>query len=81
MSVNSRLNAIKIIDQRKTFYWQKIPESSWARKEIVEIDILVTSRNCDRKNHAIYQNNEYTSLQKKEVKPVEQVQMKNIEKT
>ena len=50
MSVISRLTKIiKIIGQRKTFYRQKIPESSSARKETVDIDILVTSRNGDRK--------------------------------
>ena len=40
------------------------------------IDILVTSRNGDI-NHAIYQNNEKTSFEKKELEPVEPVQ-KNI---
>ena len=49
MSVNSRLNTIEIIDQRNTFYRQGIPESSCAREETVDIDILVTSRNGDRK--------------------------------
>ena len=49
MSVNSRLKATKIIGQRKAFYRQRIPEFSCARKETVDIDILVTSRNCDRK--------------------------------
>ena len=39
MSVNSRLKATKIIGQRKTLYRQRIPESSCARKEIVDIDI------------------------------------------
>ena len=48
-SVNSRLKAIHIIDQRKAFYRQRIPESSCVRKETVDIDILVTSRNSDRK--------------------------------
>ena len=38
-----------IIGQRKTFYRQRIPKSSDARKETVEIDILVTSRNGERK--------------------------------
>ena len=57
MSVNSRLRATKIIGQRKTFYRQRIPDSTCARKETVDIDVLVTSRNGD-KNHAIYQNNE-----------------------
>ena len=49
MSVNSRFKATKIIGQRKAFYRQRIPESSSARKETVDIDILVTSRNGDRK--------------------------------
>ena len=44
-SVNSRLKAIKIIGQTKAFYRQRIPESSCARKENIDIDILVTSRN------------------------------------
>ena len=49
MSVNSRLKATKIIDQRKAFYRLRIPEFSCAREEIVDIDILVASRNSDRK--------------------------------
>ena len=49
MSVNSKLKATKIIGQRKAFYRQRIPEFSCARKETVDIDILVTSRNGDRK--------------------------------
>ena len=57
MSVSSRCKATKIIGQRKTFYRQRIPDSTCARKETVDIDVLVTSRNGD-KNHAIYQNNE-----------------------
>ena len=47
MAVNSRLKATKIIDPRKTFYRQRIPEPSCARKETVDIDILLTSRNGD----------------------------------
>ena len=39
----------KIIGQRKAFYRQRIPESSFVRKETVDIDILVTSRNGDKK--------------------------------
>ena len=49
MSVNSRLKATQIISQRKAFYRQKNPESSCARKETVDKDILVTSWNGDRK--------------------------------
>ena len=48
MSVNSRLKATKIIGQRKAFYRERILESSCA-KETVDIGILVTSRNSDRK--------------------------------
>ena len=47
MSVNSRLKATTIIGQRKALYRQRIPEPSCARKEIVDKDILVTSRNGD----------------------------------
>ena len=49
MSVNSGLQATKIIGQRKAFYRQRIPEFSCARKETVDIDILVTSRNGQEK--------------------------------
>ena len=57
MSVNSRLKVIKIIGQRKAFLGQRIPESNCARKETVDIYIFETSRNGDKKNHAIDQNN------------------------
>ena len=49
MSVNFGLKATKIRGQRKAFYRQRIPEFSRARKGTVDIDILVTSRNGDRK--------------------------------
>ena len=49
MSVNSTLKATNIIDQRKAFYRQRIPESSCARKETVDIDIPVTSTNGQTK--------------------------------
>ena len=49
MSVNSGLKVTKIIGQRKPFYRQRIPEFSCVRKETVDTDILVTSRNGDRK--------------------------------
>ena len=77
MSVNSRLKATKIIGQRKTFYRQRIQESSCARKETADIGILATSRNGHRK---IIQSIRITSrpnLRKKEVEPVEPV-LKNI---
>ena len=57
MSVNSRLKATKIIGQRKAFYRQRIPEFSCARKETVDIDILVTFRNSDRKIMKFIKNN------------------------
>ena len=49
MSVNSGLKATQMIGQRKAFYRQRIPEFCCARKETVDTDILVTSRNGDRK--------------------------------
>ena len=49
MSVNSRIKVTKIIGQRKALYRQRILESSCARKEAVDIDVLVTSRNGGRK--------------------------------
>ena len=49
MSVNSGLKATKIIGHRKGFYRQTIPEFTCVRKETVDIGILVTSRNGDRK--------------------------------
>ena len=49
MSVNSRLKTTKIIGQRKAFYRPRIPQSSSARKETVDIDIFVMSRSGDRK--------------------------------
>ena len=48
VSINSRLKAIYIIGQRKAFCGQRIPESSCAWKETVDIEILITSR---RKDH------------------------------
>ena len=47
MPVNSRLKATKIIGQRKAFCRQRIPESSCARKETVDMEVLVTFRNGD----------------------------------
>ena len=38
-----------MIVQRKACYMQRIPESSCARKETVDIDIRLTSRNGNRK--------------------------------
>ena len=53
MSVNSvmsvRFKAFYLIGQRRELYRQRIPESSCVRKETVDIDILITSRNGDRK--------------------------------
>ena len=49
MYANSKLKATKIIGQRKAFYMQRISEFSRARKETADIDILVTSRNGERK--------------------------------
>ena len=44
VSINSRFKAIYIIGQRKAFCGQRTPESSYARKETVVIEILTTPR-------------------------------------
>ena len=53
MSDNSKLKATKIIGQRKAFYRQRNPSlavrGKKLLKDIVDIDILVTPRNSDRK--------------------------------
>ena len=49
MSVNSRLKATKITGQRKALYKQRIPEPNCVRKKTIDIDILVASKNVDRK--------------------------------
>ena len=49
MSVNSRLKDTEIIGHRKAFYWHRIPKYSCARIKTVDIDILATSKNGDRK--------------------------------
>ena len=45
MSVNSGLKSTNVIGQRKAFYKQRIPEFNRARKETVDIAILLTFRN------------------------------------
>ena len=49
MFANARLKATKIIGQRKAFHRQRIPESSCARKKTDDIDIILKSRNGNRK--------------------------------
>ena len=77
MSLNSRLKVTKIRGQRKPFFRQIIPESSCARKETVDIDILVKSRNGDRKTMQSVRITSKPTSRKKEVEPVETL-LKNI---
>ena len=49
MSVNSGLKAVWIIVQKKAFFKKTTPEPSYAIKETVDKDILLTSKNDDRK--------------------------------
>ena len=44
VSNNSRLKPIYITGQRKPFCGQRFPNSSFTRKETVDIEILITSR-------------------------------------
>ena len=54
-------------DYRKAFNRQRIPESSCVRKETVDIDILVISRNGDRKLMQSIRITSRPPLRKKEV--------------
>ena len=54
---------------------QRIPESSCVRKEIVDIDFLLTSRNADRKIMQSIRIMGRPEHENKEVEPVEPVQM------
>ena len=51
--------SIQIRGQRKASCRQRIPGSSCAWKETVDIGILITTRNDDRK--ITHQNNEWTT--------------------
>ena len=73
MFVDSRLKATKILGQRKAFQRQRIPESSCARKETVDIDVLVTSRNGDRKIMKPIKIASRPHLRKKEAEPIQPV--------
>ena len=74
MSVNSRLNPTQIKIQRKAFCWQRIPESRCARKKLLtQTPLQHLGMVTENPDHAICQNNEYTSL--KEVEPVGPVHM------
>ena len=63
-----------MIGQRKAFYRHRIPESSCAREETFDIEILVTSKNGDKK---IMQSIRIMIRHplRMEVEPVEPVQM------
>ena len=60
---------------RKAFYRQRIPEFSCARKETVDIDILVTSSDGERKIMQSIRITTRPPSEIKEVEPVEPVQM------
>ena len=49
MSVNYKLKTIETIGERKAFYEQRSRESSCGKKETVDIGILITSRDDNRK--------------------------------
>ena len=49
VAIGENLDQRKDIGQMKAFYQYRIPEPSYERKETADIDILITSRNGDRK--------------------------------
>ena len=66
------LKSLRSQVKRKGFPRQRIAESSYARKETVKIDIIILYTNNNRKI--------MTSLENKDMTPVEQVQM-NVNKS
>ena len=74
MSINSSRNANQIIGQRRAFHRHRILASNCVRRESVDIDILVPSRNGE-KNHAPCKNGEWTCHKNEEVEQVQPVQM------
>ena len=54
------------MDQRKSFYRQRVSERSYVRKDALDIDILIISRNDDGK---IMQSIRITSRPPKEGEP------------
>ena len=57
--------------QRKAFCRQRIPKSNHARKETVDNDIVISS-----KNHVIYKNSEWTYHKNVDLEPVQPDHMK-----
>lgn len=56
-TIKTRLEAVPITSLPKSFYRQRIPKYTSKRKETVDIEILITSKNRD-KNRVTYQNND-----------------------
>lgn len=56
-TIKTRLEAVPITSLTKSFYRQRIPKYTSKRKETVDIEILITSKNGD-KNRVTYQNND-----------------------
>ena len=52
MSINSRIKVIHIISQRNAFFWQRFPESHFARKENLDIDIVTIC--CSRNKKIVH---------------------------
>ena len=75
VSVNSRLKAIQIIGERKALCGQRIPEFSYARKETVDTDILLTSMYGDRIIMQYIRILSGSSYQKKKAETVQPVKI------
>ena len=54
----------------------RLKERKNAKKNCVDIDILITRRNGDQKKHAVHYNNKWVCHKNEEVEPVQSVQMK-----
>ena len=73
--INRCLLILRLKPFRSQIIGKHSSECSCARKETIDTEIHVISKNGDRKNYVIYKNNEQTSLERKGMEPVDTDQM------
>ena len=74
--VEKREEKIKSILEISLVRTHRFKERKNAKKNCVDIDILITPRNWDQKEHAAHYNNKWVCHENEEVEPVQPVQMK-----
>ena len=74
--VEKREEKIKSILEISLVRTHRFKERKNAKKNCVDIDILITPRNWDQKKHAAHYNNKWVCHKNEEVEPVQSIQMK-----